>query len=188
MRRVLGLIGVVTTFSLVSSECFAQSHSPYAGFETRAIKALSDQQIADLRSGLGMSLALAAELNGYPGPRHTVELAKELDLNADQRDRIEALFAAMTAESIAIGEKLIAQETALDHRFANKTITPASLTTLVEAIGNTQATLRATHLKYHLLTLEVLTPAQAQRYSELRGYASASDHNPGRHQLEPGNR
>ena len=56
MRRVLGLIGVVTTFSLVSSECFAQSHSPYAGFETRAIKALSDQQIADLRSGLGIEL------------------------------------------------------------------------------------------------------------------------------------
>jgi Spy/CpxP family protein refolding chaperone len=115
--------------------------------------------------GLALSLALAAELNGYPGPRHTVGLAKELDLNADQRDRIEALFAAMTAESIAIGEKLIAQETALDHRFANKTITPASLTTLVEEIGNTQATLRATHLKYHLSTLEVLTPAQAQRYS-----------------------
>jgi hypothetical protein len=136
-----------TTLSLVSSECFAQSHSPYAGLETRAIKALSDQQIADL-----------------------------------------ALFAAMTAESIAIGEKLIAQETALDHRFANKTITPAGLTTLVEAIGNTQATLRATHLKYHLLTLEILTPAQARRYSELRGYGSASAHNPSRHQLEPGNR
>ena len=63
---------------LVPSACLAQSRSPYAGFETRAIKALSDQQISELRTGLGMSLALAAELNGYPGPRHTIEFAADL--------------------------------------------------------------------------------------------------------------
>jgi hypothetical protein len=32
----------------------------------RSIKALSDQQVSDLRAGRGMGLALAAELNGYP--------------------------------------------------------------------------------------------------------------------------
>ena len=41
-----------------------QAPSPYAGQEGRPIKALSEQQIADLRTGRGMSLALAAELNG----------------------------------------------------------------------------------------------------------------------------
>ena len=45
----------------------AQTPQPYAGMETRPIKALSEQQIADLRTGRGMSLALAAELNGYTG-------------------------------------------------------------------------------------------------------------------------
>jgi len=48
----------------------AQSHQPYTGLEARSIKALSEQQIADLRAARGMSLALAAELNGYPGPIH----------------------------------------------------------------------------------------------------------------------
>ena len=43
-------------------------HSPYVGSEKRSLKALTDQQIADLRAGRGMGLALAAELNGYPGP------------------------------------------------------------------------------------------------------------------------
>jgi Spy/CpxP family protein refolding chaperone len=132
-----------------------------------------------------MSLALAAELNGYPGPRHTIELAKDLELSAEQRNRVEALFAAVTTESVAIGEKLIAQEADLDRQFASKTITPTVLTSLVEAIGSTQAALRATHLKYHLLSLEVLTPAQARRYSELRGYASAPAQNPARHQVQP---
>ena len=43
-------------------------HSPYAGLQQRGVKALSDQQLGDLRAGRGMGLALAAELNGYPGP------------------------------------------------------------------------------------------------------------------------
>jgi hypothetical protein len=46
------------------------AHGPYAGLQQRGVKALSDQQIADLRAGKGMGLALAAELNGYPGPIH----------------------------------------------------------------------------------------------------------------------
>jgi hypothetical protein len=37
-------------------------HSPYADLEQRHVKALSEQQIADLRAGRGMGLALAAEL------------------------------------------------------------------------------------------------------------------------------
>jgi hypothetical protein len=44
----------------------AQSQQPYAGLAGRSIKALSEQQIADLQAGRGMGLALAAELNGYP--------------------------------------------------------------------------------------------------------------------------
>jgi hypothetical protein len=160
---------------------FAQSRSPYAGFESRTIKALSDQQISDLRSGLGMSLALAAELNGYPGPRHTLELASQLSLSDAQNARVQELFADMQAESIRIGELLIAQEADLDEQFARKTVTPASLVASTQAIGATQAELRATHLKYHLLTLDVLTPTQTQRYLELRGYRAPQTHNPAFH-------
>jgi len=45
----------------------AAAQTPYAGMQTRPIKALSEQQVADLGAGRGMGLALAAELNGYPG-------------------------------------------------------------------------------------------------------------------------
>ena len=54
--------------------------SPYAGQETRAIKALSPEDLEELRTGAGMGLAKAAELNGYPGPLHVLALAKELQL------------------------------------------------------------------------------------------------------------
>lgn len=178
MKRLIVVAAIAVV--LAPFPCLAQSRSPYAGFETRTIKALSEQQIGELRSGLGMSLALAAELNGYPGPRHTLEFAKQLDLSDAQRAKVQELFAAMTVESIAIGEKLIAEEAQLDRQFAQKTITSAELVASTQAIGATQAALRATHLKYHLLTLDLLTPAQVQRYAELRGYAGPAQHDPAR--------
>jgi hypothetical protein len=66
--------------------------SPYAGRQTRSIKALSDEDIDALRKGEGMGLAKAAELNGYPGPAHVRALAKQLRLSDDQLARIAAIF------------------------------------------------------------------------------------------------
>jgi Spy/CpxP family protein refolding chaperone len=160
----------------------AQTTSPYAGQEQRSIKALSDREISDLTEGRGMGLAKAAELNGYPGPMHVLELADPLELSHQQRVKMQELFAAMKAEAIPLGEKLIAQEANLDRQFANKMITTATLAASTEAIGATHAALRRTHLKYHLFALEVLTPAQVQRYAELRGYKTGIQHTRGRHQ------
>ncbi|MER8435493.1 hypothetical protein NKH11_02460 [Mesorhizobium sp. M1393] len=47
-----------------------ETTSSYSGMEARRVKALSGEQIADLMAGRGMGLALAAELNSYPGPSH----------------------------------------------------------------------------------------------------------------------
>jgi Spy/CpxP family protein refolding chaperone len=154
----------------------AQTPSPYAGQEQRSIKALSDREISDLTEGRGLGLAKAAELNGYPGPMHVLELADSLHLSDQQRARMQELFTAMKAEAIPLGERLIAQEADLDKAFANKTITAATLAASTEAIGATHSALRQTHLKYHLSTVEVLTPAQIQRYAELRGYKGDVQH------------
>lgn len=166
-----------TAFALIFlvSQGWAMAQ-PYAGIQARPVKALSDQQVADLRAGRGMGLALAAELNGYPGPVHVLELSKELALTTEQRDRVEKLFAEMKAESIPLGERLIGLETELDRKFSTRTITTASLKSSTDEIGTVQGNLRAAHLKYHLLTLSAMTQEQARRYSELRGYAEPNKH------------
>ena len=130
---------------LIFGSAFAQS--PYAGMQTRPIKALSEQQVADLRAGRGMGLALAAELNGYPGPSHVLELADNLDLTTDQRTKVQGLFDSMKAEAISLGARLIEQEAALDKQFASRTVTPESLRASTAAIATTQGVLRETHLK-----------------------------------------
>jgi Spy/CpxP family protein refolding chaperone len=160
----------------------AVAQQPYAGMETRAIKALSDQQIGDLKAGRGMGLALAAELNGYPGPIHAIELADKLGLAPDQVAKLRELFDSMKAETIPLGLQLIAAEQSLNDAFAGRTITLASLDAETQSIGAIQARLRAAHLKYHLSTLALLTPEQTEKYNELRGYSGAVPHNRHMHQ------
>ena len=57
---------------------YSGSKTPYAGFETREIKGLSEQDIRNSERGGGWGLALPAELNGRPGPVHLLELQEEL--------------------------------------------------------------------------------------------------------------
>lgn len=147
-----------------------QHQTPYAGMQQRAVKALSEQQIADLRAGRGMGLALAGELNGYPGPLHVIELADQLSLTSEQRRRVQELFDAMKAEAKVVGEALIDLEQALDREFADRRISTDSLERLTAQIGETQGKLRAIHLKYHLTTAALLTENQRHRYARLRGY------------------
>ncbi len=170
MALVLRLVSILV---LGFSAANAQHASPYVDLQTRAIKALSDQQISDLRAGRGMGLALAAELNGYPGPLHVIELASELGLSAEQRQRMDSLFKQMKAEASAIGEQLIAEESALDRMFARKEIDEQNLVAATNKIGAIQAALRASHLKYHLATVAVLEPEQVRKYAQLRGYLGA---------------
>src|SRR5689334_9489263 len=101
------LLLAALSLAVMCSAANAQSHQPYAGFEQRSIKALSGEQIDDLRTGRGMGLALAAELNGYPGPSHVLELADRLDLSPDQRSRVQQLFEAMKRETVPLGTMLI---------------------------------------------------------------------------------
>ena len=88
---------------LTAGSSFARSPQPYAGLQTRPLKALSGEDLADLREGRGMGLALAGELNGYPGPKHVLELARELNLTEAQRARTQELFDAMKAEAVPLG-------------------------------------------------------------------------------------
>jgi Spy/CpxP family protein refolding chaperone len=147
----------------------------YAGMITRRVKALSQQQIKDLRGGAGMGLALVAELNGYPGPKHVLELADVLALSDDQRVRVRGLFEAMKGEVVPIGERIIAEETALDGLFAERRATAAAVNAASARIAAAQGELRAAHLRYHLTMLEVLSPDQVAMYQQRRGYATEHD-------------
>jgi len=148
---------------VLASAVAAHAQTPYAGMRARDIKALSEQQIADLNAGRGMGLALAAELNGYPGPVHVLELADQLGLSPSQRASIQRLFDSMKAEAVPLGSRLIEQDADPYKQLAGYTVTPETVWSSTAAVAATQGMLRETHLKYHLFTAGVLSPGQMQR-------------------------
>ena len=166
--------------ALLALPAKAQHATPYSGMQQRDIRALAPQQVDDLLAGRGMSLALAAELNGWPGPMHVLEHAAALHLTADQRRATEALMAAHRADAQALGARLVEEERGLDAAFRERSITPEELAARTDRIGAVQAQLRAEHLRTHLRQTALLSQDQVARYAELRGYTGAGAAQPHR--------
>jgi Spy/CpxP family protein refolding chaperone len=146
---------------------------PYAGEEARRITTLSEEDIAELKAGRGWGLAKPAELNGYPGPAHVLELTRELLLTDEQKTQIQTVFDWMKAQAEAAGKVYIDAEAALDSSFRSGSATADEIKARLAAAEKARAELRRIHLEAHLETRPLLTAPQIKRYSELRGYTAA---------------
>lgn len=145
-------------------------NNSYSALVSRPIKALSPEQVADLEAGRGMSLALAAELNGYPGPLHTLELADALALTDDQRTATQKLYEDMQEQARALGRRVIEAEERLDSLFREGDARSDTLAQATAVAAKAWGRLRDAHLQTHLQMLDILSPEQVQKYRQLRGY------------------
>jgi hypothetical protein len=153
--------------------------SPYVQQLDSPVRGLSAQEVEDLLNGRGMGLARAAELSGYPGPRHVLDLASELALDAAQREDAQSIFERMQREAKELGAELVELERALGQSFVDRTASEAGVAEATAAIGELQGRLRAVHLRAHVELTEQLDPRQIARYSELRGYTTTPAHGHG---------
>jgi hypothetical protein len=169
------ILGVLTlAINMVSSAEAAES--PYAGQEARAIKSLSATEVDGLLTGKGLGFAKAAELNGYPGPAHVLELASDLQLTDEQLTRTRAIHTQMETEAKAAGAALVAAERELEDLFQQRRATSALLSAALGKVAALQAQVRAAHLNAHIEQTRLLTEQQVVQYQRLRGYAAAADH------------
>ncbi|HEY4613258.1 MAG TPA: Spy/CpxP family protein refolding chaperone [Bacteroidota bacterium] len=168
MRFRLSLTAFI--IAVVVSNVHAQQSS-YAGEQQQAIKSLSQKEIDDYLSGAGMGFARAAELNHYPGPRHVMDLAQQLNLTEQQAARTKEIYETMRTKAVELGKTIIEQERLLNQRFADKSIDQKQLTAQTNRIAGLQGQLRAAHLSAHLAMKKALSAEQIQKYDELRGYA-----------------
>lgn len=168
------LIHTVLTFvlSLWLGPAAAAQHvhaAPALPAPSTATSALTAGAVGQLLNGDGVGLAKPAELNHYPGPKHVLELKKELAITPDQEGRVEAIRRQMLDRAQALGRQIVEAEQALDAAFQSGGITEADIAQRVEAIAKLQGELRTAHLQAHLLTKPVLTPEQVHQYYQLRG-------------------
>ena len=160
--------------ALLLSACSTQhtSVSHYRGQEQREIKALSPTEVSDLLAGKGMGFAKAAELNGYPGPAHVLELAEPLQLSPLQRAETEALFERMNSQARRLGAQLVQAERELDASFRERRINAEFLAQQLEHVASLHAKIRNAHLHAHLEQARILSAEQTAKYVGLRGYAT----------------
>jgi Spy/CpxP family protein refolding chaperone len=162
---------LVAVLLAAASAAPAAEQQPYAGLHERPISAMSAEEIDALTNGLGFSQALAAELNGYPGPRHVLDLADQLGLDDEREAVISALFDEMKVEAIAAGQAVLTAEADFDALFHEGGPSEDEVMSAAEEIGRLRGILRGIHLRYHLQTTALLTPHQIALYNAARGYA-----------------
>ncbi len=171
-RLLLALPMLVLGFATEARDTQLSQASKYVGQEKQAIKALSPEDIAELRRGGGWGLAKAAELNGVPGPAHLLELKDRIPLDEAQVSALVEIFEQMKSQAIQQGERLIALELELENHFRNRSITDVKLRASLDAIAEARKELRYIHLATHLKTPDILSPDQIEKYNALRGYAN----------------
>ncbi len=150
------------------------THSPHTGLEQRDIQALSDDDVQGFLEGRGMGLAVPAELNSYPGPRHVLDLGGELELTDSQAAAIQAIYQEMHAAAVPLGRRYVERERELDRLFAEARADEERLRELTSDAGRILGELREVHLRAHLRTTALLTPHQVRRYNVHRGYAGGA--------------
>ena len=163
---VASLLSVVLGAPATAQHVHPAPSSPPSAIATTALTA---EAVAQLLNGDGMGLAKPAELNHYPGPKHVLELKKELAITPEQEQRVEAIRRQMLDRAQAIGKRIAELEQALDAAFKAGRITDAEVAQRVDAIAKLQGELRTVHLQAHLVTKPVLTPEQVHQYYQLRG-------------------
>lgn len=111
---------------------------------------------------------MAAEINGYPGPRHVLDLQDQLGLSEEQVKQVEAIMDAMQEKARAKGEAIIANEEFLERLFRTDAVDETKVRDLSAEIGRLRGELRGIHLSAHLQTAEVLNKEQTETYMNLR--------------------
>ncbi len=112
--------------------------SPYAGQQTRKYSALSEEDVAALKAGKGAvfgGLAKPAELNGYPGPRHVLDLSDELNLIDKQKDETKCLSEEMQSEARILGREYLNVERQIDSGSSRQSSVVSTSTSVSHSSG-----------------------------------------------------
>jgi hypothetical protein len=132
------------------------------------VKTLSYKQYNAYLNGDDIdNMALVAELNHYPSPQKTIELKKQLGLNADQLAKITAINTELIRKKKEMGRFIIKNERVLDSLFRVRKVDDGSLIFYGERTDLYRGELRNAILQAYLKITGILTPAQLKRYEQL---------------------
>ena len=121
-----------------------------------------------LLNGDGNGMAQYAESNGFPGPKHVLDLAEKLGLSAKQKAEVREIYEDMRTRARSMGKMIVKVEEELNDAFSSGMMKQESIEEDAESIGKMRGTLRGVHLAAHVKTKEILTKKQVELYIALR--------------------
>ena len=125
-----------------------------------------------IEKGEGFGMAMPADMHGYPGPKHVLDMKKELKLTAAQEASMQKLMATMKAKALAKGKDVLLAEQRLEDYFALGK-SEDELREETFRVASLRAELRWVHLAAHVAGKRILTAQQLATYQKLR-YGPAS--------------
>ena len=187
IRKISVPAALLVAISLVSSPAVAQEHGEsdgdmggkhqmhgqaqggMQGMDGGMLGGVSAQEKEALLKGAGLGAGMIAMMNGYPGPKHVLEMGDELGLTAEQRESIGKTYGKVKAESVEFGTELVEKDEKLTALFASGSVSTGEVEKLSREIGELQGRVRAAHLNAHVETYDALTPAQREQLSSMQG-------------------
>ncbi len=115
----------------------------------------------------GMGQASYAEMNGYPGPKHVLDLADKLQLSEAQKKSVKQIYNEMSTRAKELAVRIISLEEELNRAFSENLVTERSVREDAEQIGRLRGRLRAVHLAAHLKMRGILSDKQVEIYMKL---------------------
>ena len=144
-----------------------QTQSQHAATQMQQHHSCLEEERASMERGEGFGMAMAADHNGYPGPRHVLDMAADLHLTAEQRAAMQKIFAEMHEKAVARGKEMFEAEARLDQMFRDAR-PEADLREQAFRVDSIHAELRWIHLSAHLAAQKVLSVEQIAQYTRLR--------------------
>lgn len=120
-----------------------------------------------IERGEGFGMALAADKNGYPGPKHVLDMKTELKLTRAQEAAMQKLMAGMKEKALAKGKDVLLAEKRLEEYFAQGK-SEDELREETYRVASLRAELRWVHLAAHLAARKILTQEQIVTYQQMR--------------------
>jgi hypothetical protein len=167
MKTLCGGILLLLTMPLTAQH---EQHmkSPAATPQTMAQHhAFLDAEREAIERGEGFGMALAADKNGYPGPKHVLDMKNELQLTRAQEAAMQKLMAEMKEKALAKGKDVLLAEKRLEEYFAQGK-SEDELREETYRAASLRAELRWVHLSSHLAAKKLLTAQQIAAYQKMR--------------------
>ena len=120
-----------------------------------------------IEKGEGFGMAMPADMNGYPGPKHVLDMKKELKLTATQEAAMQKLMAGMKVKALAKGKDVLLAEQRLGEYFAQGK-SEDELREETFRVASLRAELRWVHLSTHVAAKKILTAQQIAAYEKMR--------------------